>query len=73
MRKLICCLLVALVHGLTEHFDEKVTLAPMNQNEIQVDFRFYSNREFDVKSGKFFALRKTKNQLILILQNPTTT
>ncbi|CAI2354693.1 unnamed protein product [Caenorhabditis sp. 36 PRJEB53466] len=53
MREVIKCLLVALVpfcYGLTEHFDEKVTLAPISKNELRVDFRFNSEREFLVET-----------------------
>ncbi|KAF1749996.1 hypothetical protein GCK72_016541 [Caenorhabditis remanei] len=50
MRELIVLVLVAWAHGLTEHFDEKITLAPLSTNELRVDFRFNSERNFNIET-----------------------
>uniref|UniRef100_A0A8R1E2K7 Uncharacterized protein n=1 Tax=Caenorhabditis japonica TaxID=281687 RepID=A0A8R1E2K7_CAEJA len=47
---ILLLLLPIFCDGLVEHFDEKISLAPVSPNELRVDFRFNSDRRFEMET-----------------------
>ncbi|CAH60789.1 Phosphatidylinositol glycan, class T [Caenorhabditis elegans] len=69
MRILTSYLLLSILsscHGLSENFDEKLTLSPVSKNELRVDFRFNSEREFNRKteSGDYLTFPRIIQELL---------